>query len=256
MPDSPSLTPSSGLNYHLVHLTWTSSLPAGSWGGCKIIDKPQFISEPWGVGINPYQCLLALRIRAPFLMWTRPSLALPKPPSPTCSNLQQFNLRKPEAKPGDLKHQGERNLGGIAEGQSYLPYQNPGPASPQQGDIKLLGPPSDQDADGMARTHGRRVPADIRADSLATVPPTPPAQWVALSSEDGCAMTVLPQQGDIKLLGPPSDQDADGMARTHGRRVPADIRADSPATVPPTSQAQWVALSSEDGCAMTVLSRV
>ncbi|GFN92307.1 hypothetical protein PoB_001881300 [Plakobranchus ocellatus] len=46
-------------------------------------------------------------------------------------------------------------------------------ASPQQGDLRLSGPPSGQGAGGGARTRDRRVPADLRADSLATVPPTP-----------------------------------------------------------------------------------
>ncbi|GFN99836.1 hypothetical protein PoB_002634200 [Plakobranchus ocellatus] len=46
-------------------------------------------------------------------------------------------------------------------------------ASPQQGDLRLLGPPSGRDADGGARTRDRRVPADLREDLQATVPPTP-----------------------------------------------------------------------------------
>ncbi|GFO11310.1 hypothetical protein PoB_003781500 [Plakobranchus ocellatus] len=46
--------------------------------------------------------------------------------------------------------------------------------SPQQGDLRLSGPPSGQGASGGARTCDRRAPADLRADSLATVPPTPP----------------------------------------------------------------------------------
>ncbi|GFO29141.1 hypothetical protein PoB_005564600 [Plakobranchus ocellatus] len=41
-------------------------------------------------------------------------------------------------------------------------------ASPQQGDLRLSGPPSGQGAGGGARTRDRRVPADLRADSLAT----------------------------------------------------------------------------------------
>ncbi|GFO29575.1 hypothetical protein PoB_005608000 [Plakobranchus ocellatus] len=45
--------------------------------------------------------------------------------------------------------------------------------SPQQGDLRLSGPLSSQGAGGEARTRGRRVPADLRADCLATVPPTP-----------------------------------------------------------------------------------
>ncbi|GFN90921.1 hypothetical protein PoB_001742700 [Plakobranchus ocellatus] len=46
-------------------------------------------------------------------------------------------------------------------------------ACPQQGDLKLLGPPSGQSTCGGARTHDRRVPADLRVDSLVTVPPKP-----------------------------------------------------------------------------------
>ncbi|GFN90931.1 hypothetical protein PoB_001743700 [Plakobranchus ocellatus] len=46
-------------------------------------------------------------------------------------------------------------------------------ASPQQSDLKLLGPRSGQGADGETRTRDRRFPADLRADSLTTVSPTP-----------------------------------------------------------------------------------
>ncbi|GFO40342.1 hypothetical protein PoB_006684700 [Plakobranchus ocellatus] len=46
--------------------------------------------------------------------------------------------------------------------------------SPQQGDLRLSGPPTGQGAGGGAQTRDRRIPADIRADSLAIVPPTPP----------------------------------------------------------------------------------
>ncbi|GFO07556.1 hypothetical protein PoB_003406100 [Plakobranchus ocellatus] len=46
-------------------------------------------------------------------------------------------------------------------------------ASPQQGNPRLLGPPSGQDAGSGARTRVRKVPADGRADSLTTVPVTP-----------------------------------------------------------------------------------
>ncbi|GFN81381.1 hypothetical protein PoB_000788700 [Plakobranchus ocellatus] len=44
-------------------------------------------------------------------------------------------------------------------------------ASPQQGDLRLSGPLSGQGAGGGARPLDRRIPADIQADSLATVPP-------------------------------------------------------------------------------------
>ncbi|GFN85895.1 hypothetical protein PoB_001240100 [Plakobranchus ocellatus] len=45
-------------------------------------------------------------------------------------------------------------------------------ASPQQDDLRLSGPPSGQGTGGRARIRYRRVPADLRAVSLATVPPT------------------------------------------------------------------------------------
>ncbi|GFO32449.1 hypothetical protein PoB_005895400 [Plakobranchus ocellatus] len=41
-------------------------------------------------------------------------------------------------------------------------------ASPQQGDLMLLGPPPGRGADGGARTRDRRLPADLRMDSQAT----------------------------------------------------------------------------------------
>ncbi|GFN96264.1 hypothetical protein PoB_002277000 [Plakobranchus ocellatus] len=46
-------------------------------------------------------------------------------------------------------------------------------ASPQQGDLRLSGPPAGQGAGGGARTRDRTFPADLRADSLASVPPMP-----------------------------------------------------------------------------------
>ncbi|GFN79093.1 hypothetical protein PoB_000559900 [Plakobranchus ocellatus] len=49
-------------------------------------------------------------------------------------------------------------------------------ASPQQGDLRLSGPPSGQGAGSGARTRDRRVPADLGADSQATVLPTPPRE--------------------------------------------------------------------------------
>ncbi|GFO05179.1 hypothetical protein PoB_003168400 [Plakobranchus ocellatus] len=42
-----------------------------------------------------------------------------------------------------------------------------------QGDFRLSVPPSCQGASDEARTCDRSVPANLRADSLATVPPTP-----------------------------------------------------------------------------------
>ncbi|GFN75185.1 ATP-dependent DNA helicase q4 [Plakobranchus ocellatus] len=53
-------------------------------------------------------------------------------------------------------------------------FLDPEVVSPQQGDLRLSGPPSGHGAGGGARTRDRRIAADIRADSLASVPPTPP----------------------------------------------------------------------------------
>ncbi|GFO44341.1 cyclic nucleotide-gated cation channel [Plakobranchus ocellatus] len=46
-------------------------------------------------------------------------------------------------------------------------------ASPQQGDFRLSGPPPSRGAGGDAGTRGRGIHADLRADSLATMPPMP-----------------------------------------------------------------------------------
>ncbi|GFO44415.1 hypothetical protein PoB_007092000 [Plakobranchus ocellatus] len=48
-------------------------------------------------------------------------------------------------------------------------------SSPQQGDPRLLGHPSGEGAAGGIRTRYRRVPAELRADSLATVATDAPA---------------------------------------------------------------------------------
>ncbi|GFO18053.1 hypothetical protein PoB_004455800 [Plakobranchus ocellatus] len=85
---------------------------------------------------------------------------------------------------------------------------------------------SRQGADGEARTRDRRVPANLRADSLATVPPTPPVGKGSNNNFIGLTETS-PQQGDLRLSGPPPGQGTGGGARTRDRRVPADLRADS-----------------------------
>ncbi|GFO23108.1 hypothetical protein PoB_004961300 [Plakobranchus ocellatus] len=47
--------------------------------------------------------------------------------------------------------------------------------SPQQGDFRLSSPPSGQGANGRARILDRRVPRDLRVDSLVTAPTAPQA---------------------------------------------------------------------------------
>ncbi|GFO10026.1 hypothetical protein PoB_003653100 [Plakobranchus ocellatus] len=44
-------------------------------------------------------------------------------------------------------------------------------ASPHQGDLRLSDPPSGLGAGDGTRNRDRRVPADLKADSIATVPP-------------------------------------------------------------------------------------
>ncbi|GFO34302.1 hypothetical protein PoB_006080700 [Plakobranchus ocellatus] len=46
--------------------------------------------------------------------------------------------------------------------------------STQQDDLRLSGPPSGRGAGGGTQTRDRRVNADLKADSLTTVPPTTP----------------------------------------------------------------------------------
>ncbi|GFN90421.1 hypothetical protein PoB_001692700 [Plakobranchus ocellatus] len=46
-------------------------------------------------------------------------------------------------------------------------------ASPHQGDLRFSGPPSGQRAGAWDRIRDRWVLADLRKDSLSTVPPTP-----------------------------------------------------------------------------------
>ncbi|GFO49855.1 hypothetical protein PoB_007636000 [Plakobranchus ocellatus] len=45
--------------------------------------------------------------------------------------------------------------------------------SKQEADVQTTGPPSDQDAVSAARNRDKRAPADLRTDSLGTMPPTP-----------------------------------------------------------------------------------
>ncbi|GFO39168.1 hypothetical protein PoB_006567300 [Plakobranchus ocellatus] len=56
-----------------------------------------------------------------------------------------------------------------------IPRVAPTRINPQQGDLRLPGSPSGRGAGGGARTRDRRVPADLRTDSLANEPPTPPS---------------------------------------------------------------------------------
>ncbi|GFO27834.1 hypothetical protein PoB_005433900 [Plakobranchus ocellatus] len=121
--------------------------------------------------------------------------------------------------------------------------------SPQQGDLRLSGPPSGQGAGGGARTRDRRVPADLRADWLATEPPTPHSFNEVKLGKGGkytanvnvgrerqikILCVANPQQGDLRLLGPRSGQSAGSRARTRMRSASSDLRVDMLSTVPPT----------------------
>ncbi|GFO37549.1 hypothetical protein PoB_006405400 [Plakobranchus ocellatus] len=58
-----------------------------------------------------------------------------------------------------------------SEGEGFLCK-----ASPQQGDLRLSDPSLGQGAGGKARALDRKIPADLRPDSLVTVPPMPPQE--------------------------------------------------------------------------------
>ncbi|GFO18420.1 hypothetical protein PoB_004492500 [Plakobranchus ocellatus] len=66
----------------------------------------------------------------------------------------------------------QMQFGGVDNKGEYIMWET---RLSQQGDLRLKGPPSGRGADGGARARDRRVPADLRADSLTTEPPTPPA---------------------------------------------------------------------------------
>ncbi|GFO35072.1 hypothetical protein PoB_006157700 [Plakobranchus ocellatus] len=66
-------------------------------------------------------------------------------------------------------------------------------ASPQQGDLRLSSSPSGQGAGGGSRTRDREIPADLRADSLSTMPLTPPVREATanhLSHDAVCPTTM------------------------------------------------------------------
>ncbi|GFO22383.1 hypothetical protein PoB_004888800 [Plakobranchus ocellatus] len=65
------------------------------------------------------------------------------------------------------------------EGDEKEDYRRACIVSPQQGDLRLSGPPSGQGAGGGAQTRDKGVSADLRAASVATVPPMPPIPLTA-----------------------------------------------------------------------------
>ncbi|GFN82810.1 hypothetical protein PoB_000931600 [Plakobranchus ocellatus] len=72
----------------------------------------------------------------------------------------------------------QRKVQALMEKDSYR--------SPQQGDLRLSGPPSGQGAGGRAQTCDRRVSADLRTDSLATVPSTPRSTYRKRHKNKAC----------------------------------------------------------------------
>ncbi|GFO11756.1 hypothetical protein PoB_003826100 [Plakobranchus ocellatus] len=57
-------------------------------------------------------------------------------------------------------------------------------ACPQQGDLRLFGPPSNMGIRVKAQAHDRRVPAYLRAALLSTVPMMPPnLKWQLFNVE-------------------------------------------------------------------------
>ncbi|GFN76533.1 hypothetical protein PoB_000303900 [Plakobranchus ocellatus] len=66
------------------------------------------------------------------------------------------------------------NTFSLSKSISRIVYKIASKTVPQQGDLRHAGTPSGQDAGGGTPACNRRVPEDLRADLLATVPPTPP----------------------------------------------------------------------------------
>ncbi|GFN78646.1 hypothetical protein PoB_000515200 [Plakobranchus ocellatus] len=69
----------------------------------------------------------------------------------------------------ELPHPGESRL------EHEMEMWGSTAANSQRGDLRLSGSPSGHGAGGVDRSRERRIPTDLRANSLATVPPTPPA---------------------------------------------------------------------------------
>ncbi|GFN97041.1 hypothetical protein PoB_002354700 [Plakobranchus ocellatus] len=84
-----------------------------------------------------------------------------------CSYEQTHNLRGESVRQSTVNH---LSIGFIVSTRVWFLYT----ASPQQDDLRLSGPPSGQGVGGGAQTRDRRVPADLRTDSQATVPPMLP----------------------------------------------------------------------------------
>ncbi|GFN93188.1 hypothetical protein PoB_001969400 [Plakobranchus ocellatus] len=93
-------------------------------------------------------------------------------------------------------------------------------SSPQQGDLRLLGPSSDLGPGGGARTRVKRVPADLEAGAQTTEPQAPPN-----------FNRASPHRSDLRLSG---SSRTGGGAQSRDRWVPTDLRADSLATLPKT----------------------
>ncbi|GFO01870.1 dyslexia-associated protein kiaa0319-like protein [Plakobranchus ocellatus] len=67
---------------------------------------------------------------------------------------------------------------------------------PQQGDLRLSGPPSGQGAGGGARTRDRGVPADLRAGSLSSATDAP----VVMKSRENVTLYCLPLEMNTSTL--------------------------------------------------------
>ncbi|GFN84072.1 hypothetical protein PoB_001057800 [Plakobranchus ocellatus] len=99
-------------------------------------------------------------------------------------------------------------------------------ACPQHSDLRLSGPPSGQGASYGSRARNRRVPAVLRACSLSTVPPTPPNKQLEIYlllkfvAQSYPGFEASPQQGDLRLSGPPSGQGTDSAGSSPRHKDP------------------------------------
>ncbi|GFO23258.1 hypothetical protein PoB_004976300 [Plakobranchus ocellatus] len=93
---------------------------------------------------------------------------------------------------------------------------------------QIIGNPPGRGADGEPQNRDRRVTADLSAVC------NPYCAINVVKKDRGFLYIASPQQGDLRLSGPPLGRGVGCGARTRDGRVRADFRADTLATVPPT----------------------
>ncbi|GFO45852.1 hypothetical protein PoB_007235700 [Plakobranchus ocellatus] len=106
-------------------------------------------------------------------------------------------------------------------------------ATSQQGDLRLSGSSQaglELAIEGFLQISGRIRYQLCHRCSLQNHWKKIPERKISSNKID--ESIASPKQDDFRLSGPPSGQGVCGGARTRNRRIPVDLRADLPATVP------------------------